>query len=327
MAIGHQLSVLCQRFQRFPLKHRLVAVDILEYARFADHISGVDQRTVAFRFFPETSHPAALVRPDHPEPGSHVHRGHRQKFSMGFMKPHGVRYVHVADPVAVGQKKGLFPDIFPDPLDSPPGHRIDPRFRQRHFPRLRIAVAVSIFVRFQVNGDVRLIQIIIGKKILDDAALIPQTDDEIMEPVMGIFLHDVTENGFSADLDHRLGPQMGFFADAGSESARKNDCFHKLIPFPPDFFHSIIYCRSSRKNTCPSLFALLSDLPVATLFLVPCGLPALFPFFLKKIFFRIGSLTLTIVLFVFTDQILALPKLIVPKNEESRKRNCGKNTP
>jgi hypothetical protein len=58
-------------------------------------------------------------------------------------------------------------------------------------------------------------------------ALVATANDELIDSVEGIQLHDVPEYWFAADLDHRLWPDPCFFAQSGAETAGKDDCFHK----------------------------------------------------------------------------------------------------
>ena len=55
-------------------------------------------------------------------------------------------------------------------------------------------------------------------------------DDEIRQAVGGVGLHDVPQDRLAADLDHRLGPQGGFFAQTGAVSAGEYRDFHQLCP-------------------------------------------------------------------------------------------------
>ena len=154
------------------------------------------------------------------------------------MKTYGIGDIDVADSVAVCEQKGLVPYIFLNPLDAAARHGIQPRFGQGYLPGLRIIVVIRIFVRFQIDRHIRLIEIIVGEKTLDDIALISQTHNKIVESVMGIFLHDMPQNRLSANFDHRLGFQMRFFADPRSESPCKNHYFHSLTPSFLSFFLS-----------------------------------------------------------------------------------------
>ena len=52
----------------------------------------------------------------------------------------------------------------------------------------------------------------------------------------GVFLHDMPQDRLAADLDHRLGLELGFLRDAGAEAARKQYYLHVSFSSndPPD---------------------------------------------------------------------------------------------
>ena len=62
----------------------------------------------------------------------------------------------------------------------------------------------------QVDGDFGDVQKIIGKIFFDHVAFISEADDEVVDSVVGIYFHDVPENRFAADLDHRFGVSCSF---------------------------------------------------------------------------------------------------------------------
>ena len=57
-------------------------------------------------------------------------------------------------------------------------------------------------------------------------ALVAAADHEVVYPVVGIGLHDVSQNGLATDLNHWFRTGRGFFGDSGSEATGENDCFH-----------------------------------------------------------------------------------------------------
>jgi len=56
-----------------------------------------------------------------------------------------------------------------------------------------------------VEGDVGCVQEVVGEVFLDDVALVAETDDEVIDAVLGVELEDVPEDGAAADLDMGLG--------------------------------------------------------------------------------------------------------------------------
>ena len=64
------------------------------------------------------------------------------------------------------------------------------------------------------------------KYSLDEMALVAAADDEVVEPVGRIDLHDVPENRFSPDLDEGLWQNCSLLADPRPKSASQNYDFH-----------------------------------------------------------------------------------------------------
>ena len=81
-------------------------------------------------------------------------------------------------------------------------------------------------VALQVDGHVRAVEDVIGEIFLDQIALVAKADDEVVEAVTAVEHHDVPEDRLAADLDHRLGPDLGFLGKAGAEAAGQQDDFH-----------------------------------------------------------------------------------------------------
>src|SRR3712207_7472787 len=51
-----------------------------------------------------------------------------------------------------------------------------------------------------------------------------RSDDELVDALAGVELHDVPEDRLAADLDHRLGPGGGLLAQPRAEAAGQDDC-------------------------------------------------------------------------------------------------------
>src|ERR1700722_15471565 len=81
-------------------------------------------------------------------------------------------------------------------------------------------------VLFHQERDIRRMQEVVGKKLLNYIPLVAEADDEVIDPMVGIDLEDVPKDWLPPDLDHRLGPHRSFFANSCAQSARKNNRFH-----------------------------------------------------------------------------------------------------
>ncbi|MNC31332.1 hypothetical protein D3C75_796490 [compost metagenome] len=87
-----------------------------------------------------------------------------------------------------------------------------------------------------VKGHIGHVQEIVGEVFLDHIALVAQADHEVVDPIMGVDLHNVPDDRLATDFDHRLGTKMRLFADACTQAAGEDDCFH---------------CRLTLRGRCP----------------------------------------------------------------------------
>jgi hypothetical protein len=81
--------------------------------------------------------------------------------------------------------------------------------------------------RFHIYGDIGAVQNVIRKIFLDHIAAISGANDEIVDALTRIYVHDVPDNRESADLDHWFGPQMAFLGNASAQAARQDHDFHQ----------------------------------------------------------------------------------------------------
>jgi hypothetical protein len=70
------------------------------------------------------------------------------------------------------------------------------------------------------------VQKVVLKILLDDVTLVAEADDEVVDPMIGVDLHDVPDDRHPSDLDHRLWPDVGFFSETGSQSPSKQYRLH-----------------------------------------------------------------------------------------------------
>jgi hypothetical protein len=69
---------------------------------------------------------------------------------------------------------------------------------------------------------------VVREIFFDQIAFVPEADDEIVDPVMGVDLHDVPDDRAAADLHHRLRANGGFFGEAGAKAPGENDGLQEL---------------------------------------------------------------------------------------------------
>src|SRR5260370_14189351 len=149
--IRHQFALARQSFQWSTFPTGRVALNIIEYRRFAHEKAAVDPADLVVGLFPEALHIAAVRKLEHPEPPGHRHRGHGRLAAMLAMETHDLADIEPRDAVAVGQAECLVGDVGRDPLDAAAGEGFEAGVDQRNLPLLaRLAeeldaVAVEIY--------------------------------------------------------------------------------------------------------------------------------------------------------------------------------------
>ena len=242
--------------QRRLLKDRGISLNIVKYLRLHDHKAAVYNLAVVVVLLPEGCDGSLVVHLQHAEPLAHVDACNSGNLSVLSVELQKLVQIHVGHSVPVGEQEGLVPHIILNPLDAASCHGVQSRIHQRHLPRLRVVVVDLHLVVGQVKGHVGGMEEVIGKKLLHHILLISQADDEFMESILGIVLHNVPQNRPLANLDHGLGLQMAFLADPGSESPCQYYNFH--LERTSSFFLNIP--AQSRKRDAGNHYCLKSSM-------------------------------------------------------------------
>jgi len=75
------------------------------------------------------------------------------------------------------------------------------------------------FVGAQVNSEIGVEEMIIGKIFLYNFPLVPTAYDEFIYPVIGIDFHDVPKNGLLSNFHHWLRSNSAFFTYPSPETS------------------------------------------------------------------------------------------------------------
>src|SRR6266702_1359906 len=109
--------------------------------------------------------------------------------------------IDIANSVAVSKHKWLIADIGLNPLDPAPGNGFNAGIDQSHRPGFGgVVVNNPLALILEIEGYIRFVEKVVGKVLFDKVSLIAETDDEIIEAIMGIDFHDVPENRPFTDL-------------------------------------------------------------------------------------------------------------------------------
>ena len=188
-------------------------VDLRLLAELADHLTAGDV--------------------DHAEAGERADGRDRGDLAVGLVEVEESADVDVGQTVAVGDDEPLrVGDVPLDLPDAAPGLGRRSGVGDGHLP-LRLEVLV---VEHDVAGsterdrEVVVAGLVVEEVVLDELALVAGAHHEVGDPVSGEDLHDVPQNGLSADLDHRLGSELGLLAHPSAETAGEQHRLHSRSP-------------------------------------------------------------------------------------------------
>ena len=81
-----------------------------------------------------------------------------------------------------------------------------------------------------VERNVRHMEEVVREVLLDHVAAIAATDDELLNAMSGVGLHDVPKDRVPAHLNHWLGSRLCLLGEAGTQTTGKNHGLHKRHP-------------------------------------------------------------------------------------------------
>jgi len=143
-----------------------------------------------------------------------LYRGERSQTTLLPVEGNQILDVEIAHAVAICQAKSFAIQMMTNALQAAASHRGFAGIDQRDAPRLNAVVQEAQLALAHVEGHVAHVQDVIGEVFLDVVAFVAAADDEIVDPVVGVQLHDVPKNRLAADLDHRLRFDLRFFAQS-----------------------------------------------------------------------------------------------------------------
>ena len=224
---GGELAFQGQTFHGLSLPDGGVAFDVVDDLGGEDEEAAVDPGAVAVGLFLEASDLVlAVVQIERAEAAWWLGGGEGGEFALFPVEGDQGRDVDVADAIAIGEAKVVAVEIRADALEATAGHGLLAGIHQGHAPGLRMLFMYLHAVGPQVEGDIGHVQEVVGEVFLDHIALVAAADDEVLNAVGGVELHDVPEDRFAPDLDHGLGLEVGFLGKTSAEAAGEDDGFH-----------------------------------------------------------------------------------------------------
>src|SRR5665648_333868 len=149
--------------------------------------------------------------------------------------------VDIGDSVAVGHHERAVVQIILDTLNPTAGHGFEPRFNEGHTPGFSgILMDLQALVA-DIEGDIAVVKKIVREVLFDHVALVTQADDEIVETIVAVDLHDMPEDRLISDLDHRFRLQMSLFRDTSAKTSCEDD-YLQLTPLACLTFFDLQSC-------------------------------------------------------------------------------------
>ena len=141
--------------------------------------------------------------------------------------------IDIGNSVAVSEAEGLFVlHMRQVTLEAAASHGGSASVDQGDTPGLRdVAMHLHLVVQ-DVDGDIGSVEIVVGEILFDEIALVAQTDDEVVDAVVGVGLHDMPQDRAAAYFHHRLGPKGGLFTEPGTKTAGENNSLHSITLQP-----------------------------------------------------------------------------------------------
>lgn len=225
VAIGGELAFMGQALHGFTLPDGGVAVDVVDDLGGEDEEAAVDPGAVPVGLFLEAGD-LGFREIECAKATGWLGGGQGGQFALFPVEGDQGADVDVADAVTVGEAEIVAVEVGANALEAPPGHGLFPGIDQGDAPGLRMLFVDLHAVGAQVEGHVGHVQVVVGEVFLDDVALVATADDEVLDAMGGVELHDVPEDRLAADLDHGLGLEVGFLGKSGAETAGEDDGFH-----------------------------------------------------------------------------------------------------
>ena len=225
--VDRELAVARQALQRLDARgsRPRVVAQVVEHLALEDEEAAGDDALGERRLLVELDDPAA-VDPHLAVARGRVDAGDRGDPPLGPVEIEQGVDVDVAHRVAVGEAEGrgvevaLAPDTrrAPVPVSAPVSAQVT---RQLSLP-------TSLWKRSGWPPSMAIVKsavhlLVAQEVLLDLPTLVAEAEDEALEPVGVVDLHDVPEDRVLADLHHGLRPVLGLLAQAGALAAAEDD--------------------------------------------------------------------------------------------------------
>ncbi len=227
---GHQLIFSGQSFQWSAFKDRLVAIDIIQYLRLKYAETTVDPAFANLGFFVEKRN-LVTVKCDTAKTRGWSNCCDGGQLAVSLVEGDQGVDIHIRHTVSIGHHEGLVIDPPRKSFDASAGHCVQARISQMNVPVLDLAVLDVVLRVAEMDGKVAVVLVIINEIRLNDLGFVTHRHGKISMAEVGVELHDVPNDRFAANLDHRFWSNRGLFLQTWSQSSGKDDYLHGVSSF------------------------------------------------------------------------------------------------
>ena len=221
MLVGVQLLGRHDALHGLTLEHLGVITQIVKEFRFADEKARVDPGTALIGFLLEGKHGIiVIVNLQDTQFAARLVGHHGEHLTRFFVRFDGVQDVHIGKTVAVVEQEGLVADVFLHAVDAAASHGVQTGINHRHLPVFGVVVQYFQTVVGEVHRDVAIVHKVVRKILFDDILLISAADDKLIETELVIVFHDMPQDRFPPDFNHRFRNQIGGFTESGAKTSR-----------------------------------------------------------------------------------------------------------
>src|SRR5260370_28093106 len=100
------------------------------------------------------------------------------------------------------------------------------------FPIVDLCLVKARTARGDIDGHALAHAVVVEEVALDDLALVAEGDEELLESLRRVRLHDVPQDGALSDVDHRLRSELGLLGHARAAASGQDHDFHAATSLP-----------------------------------------------------------------------------------------------
>ena len=214
VAICHQLTFTSEPLEWLLFPVSAVSVDVVEYCGFEHEESSVDPALFRLGFLRELDNLITLHF-QMTETSCRPHCRERCQLTVPPVELKQIPEIEIRNSITPGEHEGAFVEVRSQPTNSPSGLSLDTGVDKFYTPVFHGSAAHLDPAGARIYSQVAIEMAVVDHVFLDDFAFVTKRDYEVPHVEVGIMHHDVPQDRLSANLNHRLGTNVGLFSQHG----------------------------------------------------------------------------------------------------------------